>query len=97
MSQKLIKMSADYIARKVFFMRFSKGSPQELCETPNHKKIMKKHNQIALAIVTLLALPMAVQATPVGAVPEPSTYYAGAACLIPLAVATIRAMRKSGK
>jgi hypothetical protein len=60
---------------------------------------MKRHDQIAIAIVTLFALPMVVQAlpTPPSVVPEPSTYYAGAICLVPLAVGVIRALRKSRK
>lgn len=59
---------------------------------------MKKNNLIAIAMLALFAVPMAVQATPAPpSVPEPSTYYAGAICLAPLAMGVIRAFRKSRK
>lgn len=67
---------------------------------------MRKYNQIAIAVLTLFVLPIVAQAfdfnppnpqNPTTPVPEPSTYYAGAICLVPLAVGMVRALRKSRK
>jgi hypothetical protein len=70
------------------------------CEiiTTNQIENMKKMNYAVITTATLCALPLVAQAgggpPPV---PEPSTVIAGAACLVPLAVGVVRAMRKPRK
>jgi hypothetical protein len=61
---------------------------------------MKKLSLFAIAITSFLALPLAVHASvapPVTPVPEPTTFIAGALCLVPLAVGAVRAYRKDRK
>ena len=61
---------------------------------------MKKISMIAVMMAAGCMLPMMAQAGVGGLgspVPEPSTIVAGAACLIPIGVGLVRAMRKNRK
>ena len=59
---------------------------------------MKNQKYLTWAIVAVCATPMlAFAGPPTPSVPEPTTVIAGAACLVPLAVGVLRAMRNTRK
>ena len=58
---------------------------------------MKKINMAALTVAAICLSPMVALANGGPPIPEPSTYFAGAACLVPIAVGIVRGLRKNRK
>lgn len=77
----------------------SEHNPQSNQQVIKKAKIMKKLNIFGITMAALCVLPMAALASPVftgpTSVPEPSTILAGAACLVPLGLGIVRAIRKN--
>ena len=58
---------------------------------------MNKTITITITAVIACAFPMLANATPVAAVPEPSTIVAGGILLVPFAISAVRILRKNRK